>query len=82
MIKGITEEEHKKAVADLAEAVSAFENALYEAETIATKYGLEFSVDTAYGMGGSFEGCGDNDPNTTDSYGDAEYGWFASSQSC
>jgi len=82
MIEGITEEEHKQAVEKLAEAVSKFEDALSEAETTAEKYGLEFSIEPAYGMGVFFEGSGDNDSESTNNYGDRDFGWFASSQSC
>ena len=82
MIEGITEEEHKQAVGELAEAVNKFEEALSEAESIANKFGLDFSISPAYAMGGRFYGAGDEDEDKTDEYGDPEFGWSASSNSC
>lgn len=50
----------------LDDKVNEFTTALSEAETIADKFDLEFSLDTAYGMGGYYNG------------GE----WHPSSQSC
>lgn len=52
----------------LDDAVSRFESALSEAESIANKHNLEFSISPAYGMGGSYNG--------------EEGEWHASSESC
>ncbi len=51
----VPEAEMKEAVAKLAAAVKMFKSNLSEAEEIATKYGLAFSLEPAYGMGGRFE---------------------------
>ena len=48
--------------------VQEFNSALAQAEAIADEYGLEFSIDPAYGMGGYYEGT--------------ESEWYPSSQSC
>jgi hypothetical protein len=48
--------------------VQEFNSALAQAEAIADEYGLEFSIEPAYGMGGYYEGT-DNQ-------------WYASSESC
>lgn len=47
-----------------------------EAEELADKHGLEFSIDIAYGMGGTYYGTGHEDLNW------AEEGWNPSSMSC
>lgn len=52
----------------LHEKVAEFNSALRQAEAIADEYGLEFSIDPSYGMGGYYEGT--------------ESEWYASSQSC
>lgn len=52
------EEEIKVAQAELSEAVKAFQDALDNAEKIATKYGLGFSMSPAWGMGGYFSAGG------------------------
>jgi hypothetical protein len=63
-----TEEEMQEGVALLAAATSAIDTAFVEAEEIADKYGLEFSINPSYGMGGWYDG--------------EEAEWYASSQSC
>lgn len=61
-----TEEEIKKANAELAELVKAFNDNLSKAEKLADKYGLGFGINPSYGMGGHY----------------AAGGWNASSRSC
>jgi len=67
---------------ELSRLVSVSEAALRAAELHADKHGLSFSIEPAYGMGGWYTGCGDNDPEAADGYGEPLYGWAASSQSC
>ena len=52
----------------LHEKVTECNSALRQAEASADEYGLEFSIDPSYGMGGYYEGT--------------ESEWYASSQSC
>lgn len=77
--------EFEAAKAELKEKVDAFEAALSEAEALADKYGLEFTIQPAYGMGGAYTGKGDSEQTEQryyDDYGDGAWGWFSSSESC
>jgi serine phosphatase RsbU (regulator of sigma subunit) len=72
--KRIAEEaklEKQRLNAELSVLVQAFENALSEAEAFADKHKLSFSIYPAYGMGGQYYGCTNN-----------EDGWMPSSQGC
>ena len=70
----LTQEEAVKALAD---KVKEFNEALSEAESIADKYKLSFSISPAYGMGGTY----DDDPEERVGE-DWESSWESSSANC
>lgn len=77
--------EFEAAKAELVEKINAFAAALNEAIAVADKYGLEFSIEPAYGMGGTYSGKGNSDKEECyDAYAWQidSWGWYASSQSC
>lgn len=77
----MTELNKQEAVAALATAVSEFNAALTKAMNIADEYGLSFNIHPCYGAGAYYEGIGDKE-DIPDKWGDPQYGWRASSQSC
>ncbi|WYN05003.1 hypothetical protein ISREJYDI_CDS0037 [Pseudomonas phage UNO-G1W1] len=75
-----TDEQKREALNKIAALTTEAQNLVYEAESIADEYGLEFDLDIGgYGMGGTYysekyverEGLRWSEP-----------GWNASSQSC
>lgn len=77
--------EFEAAKTELKAKVDAAYAALNEATSVADKYGLEFTFEPTYGMGGSYTGQGSSEePECEDTYDweDNSWGWYASSQSC
>ena len=75
----------KKASQKISELVAGAYDSLSEAQELADEYGLMFSFEPAYGMGGWYTGKGNPDwsESDADNSGDNESGyWMASSQSC
>ena len=72
----------REASAKLSELVSQFESALSQAESLADEYGLEFSIEPSYGMGGTYVGKALLEDEDSWYSSDDEYGWMSSSQSC
>lgn len=72
----------QEATAALAKLVSAVYEAVSAATEFADEHKLSFSLDIAYGMGGSYDGDVEN--RYTPEYVDPEDhdGWYPSSQSC
>jgi hypothetical protein len=71
----------KEATAEIAELVKQAYAKIHAAEAIADKYGVKFSFDLAYGMGGWYR-PNHEDWNSSACFGEDEGGWMASSQSC
>jgi hypothetical protein len=65
----------EEAVARISVLVGAAHENISEAENLADEFGLDFSFDLAYGMGGTYYGEGHD-------YEWVEHGWNSSSQSC
>jgi hypothetical protein len=74
------EEEIKKANIELSCIVKQIEELTKQAEELADEFGLEFSLDTTYGMGGIYYGKGYNERNQCTWC--VEEGWNPSSQNC
>ena len=73
-------QEASKKIAELIAQAQALVN---EAESVSDASGVGFSINFGgYGMGGYYEPTPEGEENTEDEYGDSEYGWNASSQSC
>lgn len=77
--------EYEAARAELADKLANFNRALDEAIEVANKYGLDFRIEPAYGMGGTYTGKGNSEQEAeSDSWDwdDGSWGWYSSSQSC
>lgn len=77
--------EYEAAKAELKPKVDAAYAALNEATAVADKYGLEFTFEPTYGMGGSYIGRGSSEETESDDaycWREDSWGWYASSQSC
>ena len=72
----------KKASEAISEHVAAAYAAIQEAEKLADEFGLEFSFDLTYGMGGTYIGKNYSERAGHDWYSSNEGSWLASSQSC
>ena len=67
----------------IAELIAQAQKLVYEAENVADESGVGFSMNLGdYGMGGYYEPTPPGEENTENEYGESEYGWRASSQSC
>lgn len=85
----MTNKEREEKIAALNKLIEESEKALQEAEAFADEHGLEFSWEgPAYGMGGYYQSkkaylaeYGEDEP-LVNSWGEEQYGWQASSQSC
>lgn len=76
--------EKQEASKKIAELIAQAQALVNEAESVSDASGVGFSINFGgYGMGGYYEPTPEGaDPNAEDEYGDSEYGWNASSQSC
>jgi hypothetical protein len=72
----------EQAAAELTKLVTAVYDAVGEATAFADEHKLTFSIDIAYGMGGTYNGDAENRyvPNYVDP--EDHDGWYPSSQSC
>jgi hypothetical protein len=70
----------QEAAAELAKLVANINSAISDAERVADEHGLDFSLDMAYGMGGTYYGENHEYVSGRESWADA--GWNPSSQSC
>ena len=79
-----TEEQIKEANTKIAEHINTAYAEISAAEKIADEYGLEFSWDLAYGMGGWYTGknAHKEEWEEFDEEDEESYGWKSSSQSC
>lgn len=75
----MTELTKEQANARVAGLISDAMELINMAESIAIEHKLSFSVDIAYGMGGTFDGAAVGEP---DEWGNESDGWYPSSQSC
>lgn len=76
--------ERKEAAVEIAKLIEQAQQIVYQAEALADEHGVSFSMNLGdYGMGGRYVPVPEGkDADATNDWGDREYGWMASSQSC
>lgn len=81
----MTELTQQEAQAELASKLKQAEVLIDECEVLAQTYNLSFSLNIAYGMGGTFGPAyqyNDETDEETETWDSSDAGWRASSQGC